>query len=172
MPRDVEDLIAVQVLDIRILKLEQELRDIPDRKHQISQRNNALKESLESEKDSSRSARARAAELELEARSEREKIAKLRTQQMQLKSNKEFKVMADEIALVERHAASFDDKQIEALEQVEQVEQRVRDVENNLNSADGEMQLSVQELDARIRDIEAEQTLKPGGKDKEGREQD
>lgn len=156
MPRAVEDLIGVQRLDLRILKLEKELRDIPERKQLISQRNNALKQSLQSEKESAKSAQARAAELELDARAEQEKIAKLRMQQMQLKSNKEFKAMEDEIATFERRAGEVDDKQIEALEQVEKLEGRVREVEADLKNAEAGMQRSAQELDARVGDIEAE----------------
>lgn len=112
----IEKLLLVQDHDQRILKFDKELADLPQRKAAAESMLGDHQKALVAAKDAVKSKQAEIKQAELEVESHREKIRKFREQQLQLKSNKEFRAMEDEIANVERNIKNREDQMLEIME--------------------------------------------------------
>jgi len=86
----IEQLLVVQEHDVRILQLEKEMRDVPARKERELERLNGHKAALAESEEALKAKQAELKQLEVETASNEEKIAKFRSQQLELKTNKEF----------------------------------------------------------------------------------
>ncbi len=115
----IEQLLHLQEFDTRIREIEQELKDIPERKRIEEARLDTLKQNVEESEKTTQSAQAHIKELELEVDSNKEKINKLRTQQLDIKTNKEFKAIESEISMLESTIRNIEDKQLLAMDSVE-----------------------------------------------------
>ena len=87
---NIERLLALQEHDSRIRGIKKELRDIPERKELEIERLSGHKAALADAESTMKTQQAIVKELELEITARHEKIAKLRQQQFDLKTNKEF----------------------------------------------------------------------------------
>lgn len=116
---NIERLLAVQDIDTRIREIEREMHDIPARQEQEQTRLNEHKEALEKAEGDLKLAQANVQKLELESESRHEKIGKLRQQQLELKTNKEFKAMEHEIAAIKEKISGLEDEELVLMENVE-----------------------------------------------------
>lgn len=120
-----EKLLKVQEKDIRILRIEQELRDIPKRKDLIRTRLDEHARSLEEAGEALKGQQADVKNSELEISSCEQQIVKYREQQLQLKTNDEFRAMEREIKGVEAKIADLEDAQLKLLEAVDEANEDV-----------------------------------------------
>ena len=114
-----ERLLTLQEQDLLIVRIETELEDIPARKARELERLQNHQSALQDAVAGVQASQADLHRHELEVQSKKEKIAKLRTQQMSLKTNKEFKAMSDEIEGLERSIRRDEDREIEIMEKIE-----------------------------------------------------
>ncbi len=152
----IERLLEVQDHDLRLLRIESELKDIPLRKAAEMERLGAHKAALA---EAEAGLQARQAELkrhELEVQSKKEKIAKLRTQQMGLKTNKEFKTMAGEIDTIETSIRQDEDMEIEIMEMIEAAKGNMVGRHQELEAEKSDVQDDVRLLDEREDALKAE----------------
>lgn len=152
----IEQLLEVQEHDLRIQRIEGELRDIPARKERELDRLQAHTAAL---KESEVAVQAHQAELkqnELEVQSKKDKIAKLRTQQMDLKTNKEFKTMASEIETIEKAIRRDEDRELEIMETIETARADVAVRRKDLAAEHAVVQEDIAVLDERIAGLETE----------------
>lgn len=154
VPRPVDKLMALQQLDKQIMRHEKECEDIPARKKQIADSTANLKEALAQAKQNLLDSQAKVHEREISADSERETIKKLRSQQLLLKTNKEFKAMDEEIQTVERRISAIEDAQIELLEGVDQAQVGVQQAEQALAQAEDQAKLQISKMDERSRELQ------------------
>jgi len=150
-----ELLAAVQEIDMQILRLEKELTDIPARKKTIEQANAHKQESLKSAKTLLASKQSATKQIELDVEAERQKIRKFREQQVQLKSNKEFKAMEDEIRQVEKKIGALEEKEIVSLEESDKVSVTVASIKHLMDKAEQEMRVELDGMDKRCADLDA-----------------
>lgn len=127
-----EKLLAVQELDRRIRRIEQELADIPARKAAIENTLSDVKGRIEAARKEGTAQRAHAHEIELEVEANRQKITKYREQQMNLKTNEEFRTMESEIRGVTEGIAGLEDQEILVMEQIEQNDQTIASLQEEL----------------------------------------
>ena len=99
MAKAIEQLLVLQACDQEIRRLRKEMEDIPLRKQQIESRLGAHKEGQAQAEHVLLEARAKIKHLEGEIESARQTIKKYRDQQLQIKSNVEYKALEKEVAL-------------------------------------------------------------------------
>lgn len=115
----IEKLLVVQDLDVRIREIEQELKDIPARQDRERVRLASHKEALTRAQDAIKATQADIHRLDLEGKSFQEKINKLRQQQFDLKTNKEFQAMEHEIARIREQISGLEDRELELMDRLD-----------------------------------------------------
>jgi predicted nucleic acid-binding Zn-ribbon protein len=152
----IEKLLVVQEHDSRILQLEKEMRDVPARKERELERLKGHKAALEEAEDALKAKQSALKQFEVETGSKNEKIAKLRGQQLELKTNKEFKAMDNEIAAIERSIKTIEDGELAVMEAIESVRAGVEENRKELAAEDAEVQVDIKDLDERLASLQAE----------------
>jgi len=152
----IEKLLELQEHDLRIHRIQTELRDVPVRKNRELERLKDHTEALKKAEDALKERQAVLKQNELEVTSKKEKIAKLRTQQMSLKTNKEFQTMALEIETIEKSIRRDEDGEIEIMETIETAKADVTVRKKALDAEKSLIQEDINVLDERIAALEAE----------------
>jgi uncharacterized protein len=135
--------------------MEKELRDIPERKKIERSRLNEHNKALSDAEEALKARQADIKKLELEAQSLHGKIATLRQQQLELKTNKEFKTMDEEIKGVERQISGLEDKELGLMEEMEKARSQVLARKSTLAEEDASVQVDSKTLDERTAAIQA-----------------
>ena len=149
-------MLVVQDHDFRIMKFQKELADIPLRKASIDSLLDDHRAALAHAKDELKMRQAEIKKAELEVESARDKIRKFREQQMQLKSNKEFRAMEDEILAVEKTIREMEDRMLEMMETVEAAQGQVKQRDADLKAEEESVKKEIQAIDLRAADISKE----------------
>ena len=152
----IEKLLVVQDHDFRIMKFEKELADIPLRKASIDSLLDEHRAAVVQAKDELKVRQADIKKAELEVESAREKIRKFREQQMQLKSNKEFRTMEEEILGVEKTIRAMEDRMLETMETVEAAQGQVKQREAELKLEEVSVKKEIEAIERRAADIGSE----------------
>jgi len=152
----IEQLLVVQEHDTRILQLGREIRDIPERQAKELERLNGHKAALAEAEAAFKLKLSALKQFEVETGAKREKIAKLRGQQMDLKTNKEFKAMDHEILAIEESIKATEDSEIVVMEAIEAARGSVEQSRKDLEAEDAEVQADIKALDARMAGLQAE----------------
>ena len=122
----IEKLLIIQDHDLRILKFEKELADIPLRKKAIDSLLDEHRQAVLEAKEVLKTRQAGIKKCEQEIEAYRDKIRKYRDQQMQLKNNQEFRAMENEIGGVEKLIRQCEDRILEIMETVEAAQADVK----------------------------------------------
>ena len=152
----IEKLLVVQERDCRIRQMEKELKDIPARKKEELARLDGHTKAVAAAKEQLKAKQAGLKKLEGETEGKREKIVKFRQQQMELKTNKEFKAMEDEIKGVGVEIAKIEDQEIVFMEEMEKAKTEIAEKEGLLKEEDVAVHADVKALDERAGGIERE----------------
>jgi predicted nucleic acid-binding Zn-ribbon protein len=147
-------LLTVQEQDCRIRGMERELRDIPERKKTELTRLDEHKKALADAETALKTKQADLKKFELETQSLQERIVKLRQQQGELKTNKEFKAMEDEIKTVQREISKLEDKELVHMEELEAARAEVESRKAALTEEEAAVQSDLKTLDSRAAAIQ------------------
>ena len=156
MTPTVEKLLVIQDHDCRIMKFERELADVPARKASIDSLLDEHRQALVKAKDEHKLMQAGIKKAELEVESSRDRIRKLREQQMQLKSNKDFRTMEEEILAAEKGIRKIEDQMLEIMEGVEAAHAVVHQREKDLKSEEESVKREVTAIEQRGLELRAE----------------
>ena len=152
----VQPLLDLQEIDGRIRSLQQEIRDIPQRKAQEQERLNGAREALARAQAEFKNAQLRVNEAELEVKARRDKIQSIKQNQVLLKTNKEFQMYNLEIAKIEGEIDNYEARELAAMDDVIPVKHRVAEAEAKLKEDQVVVDGYVAELDARLAEVRAE----------------
>ncbi len=119
MAKAIEQLLVLQACDQEIRRLRKEMNDIPLRRQQIESRLNAHQEGLVQADHALLEAKTSIKRLEGEIEEARRQIQKYRDQQLQIKSNEEYKALEKEVAGVQQAVRRLEDQELAAMEAVE-----------------------------------------------------
>lgn len=145
----IDRMLVLQARDCELVQLERELRDIPARKEEIQSRLSRHRAVLEAAGQDLQATQARLKELELEVASRRERIEKLRQQQFELKTNKEFKAMNSEITGVEKEIESYEERELGIMEEIDAVESVISAKQRALKSEEDLVAIDLKAMDDR-----------------------
>jgi predicted nucleic acid-binding Zn-ribbon protein len=152
----IDKLLVVQDFDSRIREIRKQLRDIPVRKDEERSRlhEHELAVKTAEERLKNRQVELKKTELEIEVR--RERIAKLRQQQLGLKTNKEFQAMDTEIKGVEGEISKIEDQQILVMVEIDQEKGTIKALQQAVKVEETAVLADVKILDERAAKIGAE----------------
>lgn len=153
---NIDKLLILQERDLAIARIERELKDIPARKAEIESRLKEHREALESATNALKLEQARMKELELSVASERERLNKLKQQQMQLKTNAEFKAMENEIKTAETKIRTLEDSELEIMADMETAEAALKVREKELQDEEELVSVDLSAMDQRTGNMEGE----------------
>ncbi|MCE9615606.1 MAG: hypothetical protein K8T26_15160 [Lentisphaerae bacterium] len=153
---EIGKLLVLQEHDVRIRQIERELRDIPERKKGEEQRLATHQADAAKADDHQKGRQAAIKDLELEVASKREQILKLRRQQVDLKTNKEFQAIDSEIKSVESAIAGLEDKELELMALLEEANQLLAASKRELADEASVVKRDVVAWDQRAAALEAE----------------
>jgi predicted nucleic acid-binding Zn-ribbon protein len=152
----IDKLLKVQSCDLRLMRLRKEISDIPARKLEIESRLEGHREAVTKAKELIKTRQASLKQLDVEIETHKEHIRKLREQQLQLKTNKEFKTMESEIGTIQNGIASLEDRTLSMMDQIDQAQTEVKQRENELLKERDLLQADFQFIDQRQGEIQAE----------------
>lgn len=147
-----DPLIELQSIDSEIRDLRQIIDDAPGRKEQEARRLTSLKEELASSENDLNTVRREVDQAELEVNTLRDKLLKLKQQQMALKTNKEFKAMELEIAMLEQEIDHCETGLLSAMEKIGPAEKRVGENRSRLDEEEQLVAEYQRDLDLQIED--------------------
>lgn len=127
-----ERLLLVQERDRRIIQLRREQADIPERIRQVDARLDAHRESLKAAQEDLKKNAAATKQIEVEVDTLKQKINRYREQQLQIKSNTEYRALEHEISVVQREIRAVEDREIELMEQSETLRKGIAEREKDL----------------------------------------
>ncbi len=150
----VDKLLDVQEKDVEIRQMEKEQKDIPARKKAEEERLAEHKATIDSAENLLKQKKTVVKDLELESDSCREKIQKLKKQQLDIKTNKEYRAMSAEIQGMEDRISEIEDRQLVAMEDVEKVKTEIQKRQETLSEEEEVLAEDLKELDSRAAEIE------------------
>ena len=125
MTSTVEKLLALQQIDSRIREIERELKNIPARKKDEEDRLSAHRKEVADAEQKLKAAQTDIKKLDLENAARSEKIGKFRQQQLELKTNREFKAIDTEIDAVKQEISGLEEQELVLMEEIEGARSRL-----------------------------------------------
>lgn len=117
--KSMERLLVLQECDLEIARLRREMADIPKRKAQMESALDAQKERVAQAERGLREAQERIKRAEGEIEAARQQERKYREQQLQIKSNDEYRALERQIAGLREQVAGFEDAELADMERVD-----------------------------------------------------
>jgi len=148
-----EPIYALQKKDRKLIKIMREIHDIPQRKNDIEAQLAGSKQKLETALDSKMHTEATLKESELEVESLNERIIRYKQQQMEAKTNDQYRAFVKEIGAVEAEIKELEEKELQLMENLETGKAIVAECEEKLNSEKAGIADELGELDARSSDL-------------------
>lgn len=170
LKEQLEMLRQLQVVDSQIYKFREEKdakpREIDALKSAFEQKKQALAAAEKTFLDAQKEKKDR----ELECAAKEESAKKLQAQLYQLKTNKEYNAMLQQIADSKADASAIEDKILEAMDKIDKVKTSVDEEKKHLqgeeqafNTAKGAIEARIREIDGKLQEATARRTqLLPG----------
>lgn len=150
----IDNLLAVHDVDVRIFGVKKEIADIPVRKKDEQSRIGAHRKAVEKAESDLMLGQASAKERELEIDSLKEKIVKLRQQQFQIKTNEEFRAIEKEVAAIESKIKGVEDQELDIMENIEGLKKGVSENQESLKKEEISLESDLKEFDRRAAELE------------------
>lgn len=152
----INKLLIIQERDVRMMRYQREIDQIPQKGKEIEDEANQIRESLQKAKDESKVHQSEVKKIELEIESLRQKIAKLREQQFQIKSNEEFKALNNEISHLNDEIKKTEDREITFMELAEDARQRELKAQEDIRATENTIKDRLLAINERKVNLEAE----------------
>jgi predicted nucleic acid-binding Zn-ribbon protein len=152
----IERLLILQDRDQKIRTLRLELKNLPEERMSITAKLAAGSSQLDAVKQRARDIELEKKKLEIEAQAKRDSIAKYRTQQFQTRKNEEFQALGNEIKRFEADIEKTEDREIELMEEAEQVKAKLSQAEKEHSAAKAQTERQLTEIASKVDAIEAQ----------------
>ena len=153
MSHPLESIVSVQKKDRRLIKLMRGIRDIPQRKSDIEAQLAGTEQKLKTAMDSRKHTEASLKDLELEVETLKEQVVKYKQQQMEAKTNDQYRAFVKEIGTVEREIKELEDKEIILMEALEKGQTIVNECKEKLATEQSGIADELAELDDRAAEL-------------------
>jgi len=154
MAHPLEALLVLQEKDRKIAKLQREIRDIPARKADIEKQLEGAKLRLSQARETLKKSTADLKQLEIEVGAHNEKIIKYKQQQMESKTNDQYRAFLQEIAAAEKNISALEDREIILMEQAEASKKVIAERESELKEEEGGVSEEQGMLEDRLKEVQ------------------
>jgi len=154
MAHPLEALLVLQEKDRKIAKLHREIRDIPARKDDIDKQLEGAKTKLNQAREVLKKITADLKQLEIEAAAHHEKILKYKQQQMEAKTNDQYRAFLQEIAAAEKLISGLEDREIVLMERIEAAKKDIAEREAELKEEEDGVREEKEMLEERLGEVQ------------------
>ena len=147
----------LQTIDGETATLRAEIAALPKRLAALETKLAAEKAALEQSAKALKDEEALKRRLESDLKDQQQKIAKLRDQMSNVKTNEEYRAFQHEIEFAEAEIKKIEDREIESMERVERLNQQRKAAESEL--ADNTKAVEIEKEDARAEAAEQQKKL-------------
>ena len=159
MAHPLEALLVLQEKDRKISKFKREIRDIPSRKAEVETQLDHAKVKLAEANEAQMKVESDLKQLQMESESHREKIVRYKQQQVDAKTNDQYRALLHEVATEEKGISELEDREIELMEQLERskkaIEERAADMKEEEEGIREEQEMLMERLAEVEEDLEA-----------------
>ncbi len=155
MNPDLRSLIALQDTELKIASLQRQISDIPKQVESYRQELLRLEEAHQLRVVRLQEDTKRRRTLESEVDMMRARLSKLKDQLMMVKTNKEYTAMLHEIQMAEAQIRQEEDRILEIMEEMEDLEASLKNDERELRAQAQEIKKSVQACESAVPEMEA-----------------
>jgi predicted nucleic acid-binding Zn-ribbon protein len=152
---DLRNLIALQDTELKIASLQRQISDIPKQVDSYRQELARLEEAHQLRVVQLQEDTKRRRTLESEVDMMRARLSKLKDQLMMVKTNKEYTAMLHEIQMAEAQIRQEEDRILEIMEEMEDLEASLKNDERELRARAQEIKKSVQACESAVPEMEA-----------------
>lgn len=156
MLADLERLIDLQQVDLRLQELTRQIQLFPEQRAQTEQQLTDARHAIEAARQRHTDSLTERKKLELDVQQLEEKISKHKAQLMEVKSNDAYRALQQEIEHDEQRKASAEDRELEAMLAADEQEQEVKAAEAQLKQAEQRVTAELKRLDTEQRTREQE----------------
>ena len=157
MRTELEALIRLQTIDGETTKLRAEIAALPKRLAALETKLAAEKAAVEQAAKALKDEEALKRRLESDLKDLQQKIAKLRDQMSNVKTNEEYRAFQHEIEFAEGEIRKIEDSELEGMERAERLEQQRKAAESDLK--DSTKAVEIEKEDARAASAEQQKHL-------------
>jgi uncharacterized protein len=148
----IPQLIELQRVDQTIATLRADLETLPKRLKEADAKLNGARTAVISAKEAHTQALTQRKKLELDVEQWKERAKKYRAQSSSVKTNEAYKALQQEIAHADAEASQNEDRVLEQMLAVEEVERRVKHFEADLREADQAVTAEKKKIEAQFAD--------------------
>jgi predicted nucleic acid-binding Zn-ribbon protein len=152
----IEKLLTLQERDTKRLGLEQQLKSVPREIAAVEARIAGEKTAIETAKAEWHGLESKKKLLEVEIKSAEEKVAKYRTQQMQVRKNDEYQALTHEIETTQAGIATLEEQEIGVMLTIDEAKKRFAAAEAELKKNISGHESRIATLRERERQLQAE----------------
>ena len=156
MNSDLQNLIALQDLELKIANLQKQFSDIPSKIQNLEDRLQRVKVEYEEKVAHAKELSNRRRTLEGEVDLLRSKLSRLKDQSRAVKTNKEYSAMLHEIQMAEDRIRSEEDIILEIMEETEGKEKDLKTAEQEMLKKSAELREDIRKTNESAPAIEAE----------------
>ena len=152
----IEQLRALQDLDTAIMRLQEECNSAPARKKEAEAVLDSSRQALEQARETVKTRQLVMRQSESEAEAHRAQIAKLRTQQFQIKTNAEYRALNVEIERLEDKIRQCEDEELQVMEEIDNLRGKVAEKETAFKQEQERVDAEIQRIETRRQALEQE----------------
>lgn len=129
---NLDRLLALQECDTKRLALEQQLKAVPREVAAVEAKIAAEKQAIETAKTEWRELESKKKLLETEIQSAEQKVAKYKTQQLEVRKNDEYRALTHEIETTETTIGGFEEEELKIMYSIDEAKKRFANAEAEL----------------------------------------
>jgi uncharacterized protein len=156
MDAQIQRLVHLQTLDVRLAELRSRLHAIPAQLAAVDGRVNAARQQIASAKEALTASLKDRKKYEMDVDSWKEKARKYRDQSFEVKTNEAYKALQHEIQHAETQVAQAEDRLLERMVAGEQYEREVKGAEASVKTVESEAQSERQKIQAEQASLQQE----------------
>jgi len=153
---NLDQLIALQEKDRKLLQLRREARNLPEKKKSVEAKLAGAVAGLEAAKAEATRATLEIREIEQAVETLKAQVRKYKSQQFEIRSNEAYRALEDEIRDVNRNITQQEERELVLMEKMESLKQSVTDKEAVLAREKETVAVEIAELDRRLERIQAD----------------
>jgi len=158
-------LLELQRLDQTVATLRAHLDSLPKRLRDADAQLNGARSAVTSAKEALTQALGQRKKLELDAEQWKDRAKKYRSQSSSVKTNEAYKALQQEIAAAEAEASKIEDRVLEQMMSLEEIERRVKRVEAELKEAEQVVAVEKKQIETQYQDEKKKSAAAAGERD-------
>ena len=151
MNKNLQDLLVVQDRDMKLQKLEAEMRRVPKDVAAESERLNSDKAAVEEAKQNLQKVEVEAGKLKLDRRTRQDTIEKLKVQMFETKKNEEYAALGSDVKRYEAQVSDIETEELELMEKCDELKEVLEQAKAALAERENMVKANVEELKDKAR---------------------